>query len=149
MRHAATGAAIAIATAASCTVPEVGPPLRERCFDVDSDPEVDVSYSIDIVGIFNSPTIDCVKCHTTSGQSPIGLEVGGLDLSSYARLRAGGANGGERIVVPGSPCSSILVQKMSAGPPFGSRMPLSGPPFLTERERQLLQDWIAEGADDN
>jgi hypothetical protein len=148
VRRVAASAAIAIA--ASCAVPEVGPPLRERCFDVDSDPEVDVSYSIDIVaGIFNSLAIDCVKCHTASGASPIGLEVGGLDLSSYAGLRAGGANGGERIVVPGSPCSSVLVQKVSAGPPFGSRMPLSGPPFLGERELQLLGDWIAEGADDN
>lgn len=148
MRRVAAGAAIGIA--AGCAVPEVGPPLRERCFDADSDPEVDVSYATDIVaGIFSAPTIDCVKCHTATGQSPIGLEVGGLDLSSYARLRAGGATGGERVVVPGSPCSSVLVQKVSAGPPFGSRMPLSGPPFLNEREIQLLRDWIAEGADDN
>jgi hypothetical protein len=34
-------------------------------------------------------------------------------------------------------------------PPFGARMPLNGPPFLDERDRQLLADWIAEGADDN
>jgi hypothetical protein len=41
------------------------------------------------------------------------------------------------------------VQKTSNAPPTGNRMPSDGPPYLTPSERQLLSDWIAEGAHDN
>jgi hypothetical protein len=43
----------------------------------------------------------------------------------------------------------MLIQKLGAGPPFGSRMPLNGPPFWNSDELKLLHDWIAEGASDN
>ena len=32
---------------------------------------------------------------------------------------------------------------------FGARMPTSGPPYMSPAERNLLADWIAEGARDN
>jgi hypothetical protein len=38
------------------------------------------------------------------------------------------------------------VQKISAAPPFGARMPLDGPPFLSASQIQVISDWIAEGA---
>lgn len=151
-RTAAIAIAVGVAHAPGCLDyhPEVGPPVRERCLDEDSDPGAGVSFATDIVaGIFRNPSVACADCHTASGPTPIGLEVGGLDLASYASLREGGAVAGERIVVPGSPCSSVLVQKVSAGPPFGSRMPQDGPPFLSDRELRRLQDWIFEGALDN
>jgi hypothetical protein len=53
---------------------------------------------------------------------------------------------GERIVVPGNPCRSLIVEKVREYPSFGGRMPLNGPPFLTDEEIQLISDWIAEGA---
>jgi hypothetical protein len=39
-----------------------------------------------------------------------------------------------------------LLQKIAEGPPFGSRMPLDGPPYLDEERQAVLADWIAEGA---
>jgi hypothetical protein len=37
------------------------------------------------------------------------------------------------------------VRKTGPTPPFGFRMPLSGAP-LADEERQMVIDWIAEGA---
>jgi hypothetical protein len=126
--------------------PEVGPALHDPCVDEDSDPATDVHFADLDEYIFESDEYHCAKCHTPTGDTPIGLEVGGLDLSSAETLRAGGVRSGGAVVVPGEPCRSLIVQKVSAGPPFGARMPLDGPPFLDEEERQLLIDWIAEGA---
>lgn len=135
--------------------PDVGDPQRERCVNEDSDPSTDVRYSRDIFNdLFHrgvagdTPGAGC-RCHQPSEPSPIGFELTGLDLSTYGGLRAGGANTGSTIVVPGQPCDSGLVLKLSEGPPFGSRMPLDGPPYLTEEEIQLVKDWIAEGAIDD
>lgn len=127
--------------------PDVGPPLRAACEDVDSDPLTSISYQRDVVdGIFARDDIDCVHCHTAGGDSPLGLLVGGLDLGSYAGLRHGGAQAGADIVIPGQPCDSALYRKVVDGPPFGARMPLDGPPFLTPVDVQIIVDWIAEGA---
>jgi hypothetical protein len=70
-------------------------------------------------------------------------------MSSFGVLMQGGENSGRNIVVPGDPCSSTLLQKLSASPAIGARMPLSGPPFFSSEEEQLVHDWIAEGALDN
>ena len=88
-------------------------------------------------------------CHMPNIANPIGIEQSGLDLSTYEKLIQGGNNSGSDIVVPGDACSSLLWQKVSAGPPFGARMPFDGPPFLTEDQLRLLADWIIEGANDN
>jgi hypothetical protein len=85
---------------------------------------------------------------TAAGPGPATV-ITGLDLSSLSSLRAGGRNSGPRIVVDLAPCESILFQKVDVAPPFGSRMPLGGPPFLSEDEIRLLHDWIAEGGNDN
>jgi hypothetical protein len=79
----------------------------------------------------------------------VGIEVSGLDLSSFSKVMRGGNQSGPEIVIAGDPCNSILLQKVSAAPPFGSRMPSDGPPYLTPTERQLISDWILEGARDN
>ena len=130
--------------------PDVGPPVRELCRNEDSDPDVDVSFERDIVvGIFSPLGADCHGCHTPEGDTPLGLEIGGLDLSNLTTLRAGGTVSRADIVIPGRPCDSILWQKVTAGPPFGGRMPLSGPPFLNAEQIRLIRDWIAEGARDN
>jgi len=81
-------------------------------------------------------------CHTTPGG--LGVTVTGLDLSTHAGALAGGRNTPDA-VAPGDPCGSALLAKVGARPPFGSRMPLNGVP-LAEDERQLIVDWIAEGA---
>ncbi len=131
--------------------PDVGDPQRQRCLTEDSDPSTDVSFSRDILeGLVQRRTSGpgC-GCHLPSAPRPIGFELGGLDLSSYDGLRRGGASSGASIVVPGQPCDSVLVLKLSEGQPFGSRMPFDGPPYLTDEELRLVSDWIAEGAHDD
>lgn len=130
--------------------PMVGDPLAARCANVDSDPDNEVSFLLDVQPILLGETSQpgC-GCHLPASNEPIGFEQTGLDLSSYEGLRAGGVNSLTGIVVPGAPCDSLLWQKVSPGPPFGSRMPFNGPPFLDAATRQLISDWIAEGARDN
>jgi hypothetical protein len=120
--------------------PKTGPAIAARCVDDDSDPGASVSFAKDIQPIFD---MRCKFCHYPTGGAPIGLETTGLDLSSHAAVLAGAAAG--PVVVAGQPCASILYEKVSPGPPFGSRMPLNGPPFLTDAQLQLIHDWIAEG----
>jgi hypothetical protein len=143
----AAAALVALAGCLDPVAPDLGPPLRESCVDEDHDPDHAVDFQRDIVdGIFRDPDLACVRCHTEYGDTPLGFYVGGLDLSSYETLRAGGARSGTGIVVPGRPCDSVLYQKIDEGPPFGARMPLDGPPYLDEEQEELLADWIAEGA---
>ena len=132
--------------------PAVGSPTQERCSNSDSDLSTSVSFARDIAPLFfRQPGAGC-GCHlpnTRPNANPIGFEQTGLSLETYDSLRAGGVNSRAAIVVPGEPCSSVLWQKVSPGPPFGARMPFNGPPFLEPAERQLIADWIAEGARDN
>jgi hypothetical protein len=140
--------ALAATIAAGCfspVAPDVGPIAHAPCSNVDSDPAHDVSFATDVGGLIDE--YHCAHCHTPTGITPIGYEVTGFDLESYATLMAGAR--GNPVVVPGQPCASVLVQKIGDAPPFGGRMPLDGPPFLEDEDVQLISDWIAEGASDN
>jgi hypothetical protein len=137
--------AIGLAGCIDALDPEVGAPLAARCVDADSDPARTLSFATDVAPVLQR----CRYCHSPYGTVPLGYEIGHLDLGSYETIRAGGAVSGARIIVPGQPCASVLLQKLSPGPPFGSRMPLDGPPFLSDRDLGIIHDWIAEGANDN
>jgi hypothetical protein len=130
--------------------PEVGQLRAGVCTPEDSDEAYDVSFKEDVLPLFErmAPEVGC-GCHQPTSRRPIGIELTGFDLSTYSGVMRGGMTSGEDIVVPGDPCASILVQKMSAAPPFGSRMPSSGPPYFSDAERALIADWIAEGAHEN
>ena len=143
--------AIALVVAATgcldALAPDVGPEQTITCEAVDSDPAVDVHFQADLQdGVFAAADIDCARCHTGDEE---GVRQSGLDMTSYATLRVGGGRSGAAIVVPGDPCSSILLQKLGASPPFGARMPREGPPFLTDAQLAQVSDWILEGARDN
>lgn len=141
----ARAALLALVAAGCSVVPDVGPRLAGICDDTDSRPAgKPVSFVGDIQPLILRPMGGC-GCHLNG----IGTQLAGLNLSSVSTLRMGGFNSGTRIVTPGDPCSSIMYQKVSDDPPFGSRMPLNGPPFWTAAEIQLLHDWITEGANDN
>ena len=75
--------------------------------------------------IFDS---NCTSCHGNSG---------GLDLTSYSSLMAGGNNGA--VIVPNDHQSSILWQQINLGsmPPNGS---------LESSKIDLIKRWIDEGA---
>ena len=78
----------------------------------------------------------CVACH--SGEySPLGLE-----LSSYQSLMAGWENG--PVVDIEAPGQSALVQRLTGA--AEPRMPLDGPPFLSDAEIATVTAWMAAGA---
>lgn len=93
----------------------------------------------------DGPPAGCRRCHYRSSPSPQGFELGGLDLSSLGTLRRGGISSGTRIVVPGNPAASILVQKLEGTYARGARMPKDLTP-LSPAEIALFRRWIAEGA---
>ena len=121
--------------------PDASVPAATGC-NTDSDPSVSVSFANDVRPLMLRSPGGCAPCH-------LGRVTSGLDLSSYQSMRRGGINSGTRIIIPGQPCDSILPQKLSRTPPFGSRMPYNGPPYFSAAELQLVRDWIAEGALDN
>ncbi len=137
-------------TGGACDLePDVGPPSQARCVDGDSDPDGRVSFALDVMPIFARDVVGCARCHDPGRAGAVGAQLSGLDLSSYDAALEGGARSTATLVVPGEPCDSVLYQKLLPGPPFGGRMPLDGPPYLSNRELQLIHDWIAEGALDN
>ena len=78
-------------------------------------------------------------CH---GSTP----AAGLDLVSpdvHARLTGKAANGGPGVLVDpgGDPDASVLYLKLTASPPFGSRMPLAGDP-LDDATLACVAAWI-------
>ena len=84
-----------------------------------------IDYQTEIQVIFDS---NCTSCHGNSG---------GLDLTSYSSLMAGGNSG--TVIVPNDHQNSILWQQISLGsmPPNGS---------LESSKIDLIKKWIDEGA---
>ncbi|MEO7097401.1 MAG: c-type cytochrome domain-containing protein, partial [Polyangiales bacterium] len=125
------------------------PPVVEG--GVPGDGGASVSFARDIRPIFDRFPSDpagpgCRACHYRSQATHVGLDLGGLDLSTLGALREGGGTSGAHIVVPGRPEESALIQKLRGTYPFGTRMPKSGPPFLAGPEIELIATWIAQGA---
>jgi hypothetical protein len=130
--------------------PDVGALRAGTCKSKDGDPNHSVSFKDDILPMFQRPGSQAgCTCHQPSSKGTPGIDATGLSLESYTSLRRGGTTSHDTIVVPGDPCASLIVQKVSNAPPSGARMPPGGPPFLTPDEITLLSDWIAEGAHDN
>ena len=130
--------------------PDVGPLRAGTCKSKDSDPNHDVSFKEDVLVLFQRPNGQggCA-CHQPSNRRTSGIDATGLSLENYKTLIRGGNASHDTIVIPGDPCASLVVQKVSSAPPSGSRMPSDGPPYLSPPEIALLSDWIAEGAHDN
>lgn len=130
--------------------PDVGEVRAGTCQSEDSDPTKFVSFKDNILPLFQRPgTAGGCSCHQPGNRSTPGIDQAGLSLLNYATLRRGGNTSHANIVIPGDPCRSVIVQKVSNAPPTGARMPPGGPPFMTPEEITLLRDWIAEGAHDN
>jgi hypothetical protein len=130
--------------------PETGARSLSACVPTDTDETADVSYSLDVLPlILRERAVGGCSCHVPTNSSHIGFDLTHLDLSTHDAMRRGGNNSVEDIVVEGDPCISVIYMKTGNAPPFGSRMPLSGPPFWSAEERRILHDWIAEGARDN
>lgn len=91
----------------------------------------DVVYA-DVDKIFQAR---CMPCHGTANMR------GGLDLTSYQKLMAGGGSG--PAIVPGDPDKSYLIQtlKGTASP----QMPKGGGPLSAETIK-VIEDWVKAGA---
>ncbi len=94
-----------------------------------------VSYKSNVLPIF--VRWGCEGCHGGTN---------GLIVTSVASLLKGGIHG--PAIVPGNADASILVEKVSATPPFGVRMPQGGP-YLSDSTIQVIKNWINSGALDN
>ncbi len=107
----------------------------------------DVSFRDDVFPVIKR---NCLPCHAQEQ-----FNSSELALDTYDLLMAGGKHGSP--VVAGKPKESMLVQKLTGTPPFGDPMPLDprrrkGAPQtkrLSDREIQILMDWIEEGAKNN
>jgi mono/diheme cytochrome c family protein len=81
----------------------------------------------------------CAKCHTDGGlmgAAPEGFRLTNYSetISTFDRVR----------VVPGNPLASELVRRIRGH--ARPRMPRDGPPYLSEDEMKLIEDWIRDGA---
>jgi hypothetical protein len=130
--------------------PDVGALRAGACKPEDSDPEAAVSFKEEILPLFQRPNgMAGCACHQPGNRRTSGIDATGLSLLDYRSLMRGGNTSQDSIVVAGNPCTSLIVQKVSAAPPSGARMPPDGPPYMSPPEIALLSDWIAEGAHDN
>jgi hypothetical protein len=87
----------------------------------------------------------CKNCHYSTQASHNGIDLGGLDLTTLGSLRHGGGSSGVRIVIPGKPDESVIVQVLRGTYGYAPRMPKNGT-FWPPEEIQKVVDWIAQGA---
>jgi uncharacterized membrane protein len=79
---------------------------------------------------------NCTMCHS-GPKAPKGLQ-----LASYESVMKGSVDG--PVVIAGGPKESELVRRIRGI--SMPRMPLSGPPYLSEEEMNLIEAWINAGA---
>ncbi len=94
-----------------------------------------VSFKDDVQPIFNAR---CVTCHGDVGPED------GLSLTSYENVMAGSNTG--PVVIPGQPENSELVKRIKGI--SQPRMPFGQTP-LTDQQIQLIESWVAQGAQNN
>jgi hypothetical protein len=96
----------------------------------------------------------CNFCHgmPASNQSNGSLHMGTVKTVAYEALvdknSVSNRCGGKPLVVAGKPEMSLFLQKLSATPPCGDRMPVGGK-VLSDVQLAMIQSWIADGAKDN
>lgn len=92
--------------------------------------------------------VACVNCHNPS--NPVAGRLLNLTSgASYDQLvnRPSVERPSVRLVDPGNPDGSYLVDKVvGRNTIVGRRMPINGPPFLTEGQILILRRWIELGA---
>lgn len=102
------------------------------------DPGENISFSMHVLPILQQH--GCVSCHGPA------LSENALRADRVSDLLAGGVSG--PAVVPNNAAGSLLIQKMSSNPPFGSRMPFGGAP-VPDAQQNVIRRWIDEGAQNN
>jgi mono/diheme cytochrome c family protein len=84
-----------------------------------------------------APTLagKCIMCHSGTNAAA------GLSLDSYDALLKGSAKG--PVVKAGDPAASELIRRLKGS--SQPRMPMTGPPFLSDNEITLFENWITNG----
>lgn len=87
----------------------------------------------------------CTACHL-GANAPQGLRLDAAN--SYALLVNVASSEVPSLlrVNPGNPDASYLVQKIQGNAAVGGRMPLNGPPYLSQAQVDLVRRWISAGA---
>ena len=98
-----------------------------------ADPPAGPSFRADVAPIL---VRKCLGCHNDKKAE------GGLDISTYARLRRGGTAAGDLIIEPGDPDSSYLIESVRGG--AARAMPLKQP-RLKAQEIAILARWVEQG----
>jgi mono/diheme cytochrome c family protein len=94
-------------------------------------PAAEVTYD-DIAPLL---AVRCVLCHKGPA-APLGLR-----LDSLEGLLAGSRNG--PVAVAGDPAGSELLRRLTGA--SLPRMPMTGPPYLSDEEIALFEQWIEQG----
>src|SRR5450432_274656 len=85
----------------------------------------EVSFKRDIRPLMDRAKDDptgkgCKSCHYSTEANHVGIDLGGLDLTTLGTLREGGGSTGRRIVVATKPNESGLIQKLKGQYPYGA-----------------------------
>ncbi len=96
--------------------------------------DVETSFKRDVAPIFATK---CLGCHNER------KAAGGLDMSTFAKLRRGGKGAGADVLAPGDVEGSFLVETIRPG--AARRMPDKQPP-LSASEVATVERWVREGA---
>jgi len=119
----------------------------------DDEPPGTVSFALDIRPIIMRTKDQatamgvgrgCAPCHLRGVTNSTGTALSGFDVTTLGELRQGGGSTGTRIIVPGKPDESAIVQALRGQ--FGSNRMPKGSPYWQEEEMRLITTWIAEGA---
>jgi cytochrome c5 len=78
----------------------------------------------------------CTVCH--GGSEP----RAGLSLDDYKSMMKGAKSG--PVIIPGKPADSEIVRRLKGT--SEPRMPSGGPPWLSDEEMSLIEEWIRAGA---
>src|SRR5690606_21039388 len=96
-------------------------------------PAVRVSYARDIQPILADNCLTCHGLDASSRQADLRLDTQQGQLDSGA-------------VVPGQPDESLLIARIESDDPEMLMPPPSSKRTLTPQQKQLLRDWIEQGA---
>lgn len=103
----------------------------EMAWSQQQQPAKGVSYS-QVAPIFQNR---CLMCHS-GPKAPRGLH-----LDTYDNIMRGADH---KVVIPGDPQKSELMLRITGAKT--PRMPRNGPPWLSQQETALVEEWIATGA---
>ncbi len=86
----------------------------------------------DVAPIFQAR---CILCHAGPKAAK------GLRMDTYDDIMKGGD---QKALIPGEPQNSLIFQRITGAKT--PRMPKNGPPFLSQAETALVEQWIKTGA---